>query len=195
MHRRKNNHFAIELYLDVKFIKDGEIYLAINKKAESLLRQFVSALLNAMFNLGATCKDINGTSFTPRLGSSSSITFNLISGEGNTYIVLSSNTADQTLSFDDFKIQYPLSNLTVQSGFPSYTLETGSDYSQVRVKDKWIYIGSNTSITASALYYKNVIATTGSSYQVMLAKDVFDPALDLQQYSVIEWSYIIRVSL
>jgi hypothetical protein len=195
MHCGKNNHFTIELYLDVKFIKDGKIYLAINKKAESLLRQFVSALINAMFNLGATCKDVNNVSFAPRVSASTSGTFALVSGEGNTYIVLSNNTADQTLSFDDYKIQYPLSNLTVQSGFPAYSLETGSDYSQVRVRDKWIYNGSNTSITASALYYRNVIDTSATNRVVMLAKDVFDPALDLQQYSVIDWSYIIRISL
>jgi hypothetical protein len=193
--RRKNNHFAIELYLDVKFIKDGKIYLAINKRAESLLRQFASSLINAMFQTSATCKDATGGSLTPRGSTSSAGTFALSQGEGNTYIVLSNNTADQTLSFDDYRIQYPLSNLTVQSGFPSCTLETGSDYSQVRIKDKWVYTGSNTSITASALYYKNIISTGGGSYQVMLAKDVFNPALDLQQNSLIDWSYIIRVSL
>jgi hypothetical protein len=195
MRRRKNNHFAIELFLDAKFIKNGKIYLAINKKAESLLRQFASALINAMFNLSATCKDINNVSFTPRTSSGSAGTFSLISGENNTYIVLSNNTADQTLSFDDYKIQYPLGNLTVQSGFPSYTLETGSDYSQVKIRDKWIYTGSDTSITASALYYRNVIDTSNVQRQVMLAKDVFDPSLDLQQNSLIDWSYIIRVSL
>jgi hypothetical protein len=195
MHRTKNNHFAIELFLDVKFIKDGKIYLAINKKAESLLKQFASALINAMFGLSATCKDIGNSNITLRQSTSSAGTFNLMSGEGNTYIVLSNNTADQTLSFDDYKIQYPLSNLTVQSGFPSYTLETGSDYSQVKIRDKWVYSGSDTSITASALYYKNVIDTGGANRQVMLAKDVFNPALNLQQNSLIDWSYIIRVSL
>jgi hypothetical protein len=195
MHRRKNNHFAIELFLDVKFIKDGKIYLAINKKAESLLKQFASALINAMFNLGTTCKDIAGTSFTPRASSSSAGTFAFLGGEGYVYIVLSNNTADQTLSFDDFKIQYPLSNLVVQSGFPAYTLETGSDYSQVKIRDRWVYSGDNTSITASALYYRQVYDTAGNAHQVMLAKDVFSPALDLQQNSLIDWSYIIRVSL
>jgi hypothetical protein len=192
---RKNNHFAIELFLDAKFIKNGKIYLAINKKAESLLKQFASALLNTMFNRTATCKDVNGTSFTPRTSSVSGGTFNFTTGEGATYIVLSNNTADQTLSFDDYRIQYPLSNLTVQSGFPSYTLETGSDYSQVRIQDRWVYSGSDTSITASALYYKYVIDGGGTSRQVMFAKDVFDPSLELKQDSQIDWSYIIRVSL
>jgi hypothetical protein len=195
MRRRKNNHFAIELFLDVKFIKGSKVYLAINKKAESLLKQFASALINAMFGTSATCKDVNNTNLTPRQSTSSAGTFALVQGEGNTYIVLSNNTADQTLSFNDYGIQYPLSNLITQSGFPAYTLETGSDYSQVRIRDKWVYTGSNTSITASALYYKNVISTGGASYQVMLAKDVFNPALDLQQNSLIDWSYIIRVSL
>jgi hypothetical protein len=195
MRRRKNNHFAIELFLDVKFIKDGKIYLAINKKAESLLKQFASALINAMFSLGATCKDVNNTSFTPRTSTASAGTFHFYIGEGSTYIVLSNNTADQTLSFDDYKIQYPLGNLTTHSGFPQYGLETGSDYSQARISDRWTYTGSDTSITASALYYKNVIDTSGSYHPVMLAKDVFNPALNLQQNSLIDWSYIIRVSL
>ena len=195
MYHRKNNHFAIELFLDVKFIKDGKIYLAINKKAESLLRQFASSLINALFNLGATCKDINNTSFTPRQSTSNAGTFALAGGETQTYIVLSNNTADQTLSFDDYKIQYPLGNLVVQSGFPVYTLETGSDYSQVRIRDKWVYSGSDTSITASALYYKNIYDTSNSLHQVMFAKDVFNPALNLQQNSLIDWSYIIRISL
>jgi len=191
----KDNHFAIELYLDVKLIKDSKIYLAINKKAESLLKQFASALFNAVFNTNSTCKDTSGTSFTPRQSSSGALTFNFIGGEGHTFIVLSNNTADQTLTFEDFKIQYPLGNLTVQSGFPSYTLETGSDYLQVRIRDKWTYTGSNTSITASALYYKYVYDTGNNSRQVMLAKDVFNPALDLQQNSLIDWSYIIKISL
>jgi len=195
MRRRKNNHFAIELFLDVKFIKDGKVYLAINKKAESLLRQFAAALINAMFGLGAPCKNVNNVSFTPRTSTSSSGTFAFTSGPGNTYIVLSANTADQTLSFDDYKIQYSLGNLTRLSGHPQYILGTGSDYLQVRVKDKWTYTGSDTSITASALYYKLVYDTSDSSHQVMLAKDVFNPALSLQQNSLIDWSYIIRVSL
>jgi hypothetical protein len=193
--RRRNNHFTIELFLDVKFIKGSKVYLAINKRAESLLKQFASALINAMFGTSATCKDTGGSNITPRQSTSSAGTFALSSGEGNTYIVLSNNTADQTLSFDDYRIQYPLGNLTIQVGFPSYTLESGSDYMQVRIRDKWVYTGSNTSITASALYYKSVISTDGGSYKVMLAKDVFNPALDLQQNSLIDWSYIIRISL
>jgi len=187
----KDNHFAIELYLDVKFIKDSKIYLAINKKAESLLKHFFVPLTQAIFGITSTCKDITGASFNP----SSSNTFVISTGEGNTYIVLSNNTADQTLSFDDYKIQYPLGNLTVQPGFPRYTLEGGVNDMQVRIRDKWVYSGSDTSITASALYYKTVYDVNGYAHQVMFAKDVFNPALELRQNSLIDWSYIIKISL
>jgi len=191
----KNNCFAIGLYLDVKFIKDEKIYFSINKKAESLLRQFASALFSAVFDANTTCKDVAGATFTPRKSSSNTLTFMFASGYGNTYIVLSTDTSDQSLTFDDYKLNSFASGLSLLSGYPVYTLETGSDYSQFRIQQKWTYSGLDTFITASALYYHKVYDTSGNAHQVMIAKDVFNPALQLKQNSLIDWSYIIRISL
>jgi hypothetical protein len=195
MHSQLHDNNTIDLFLDVKLIKNNDVYFSLNRKAESFLYTFGAVLFNSMFNKTLLCKDIGGSYFTPRSATSGSIPFMFGSGENNTYIVLSSSTSDQTLNFGDYKITVPLGNLTCVPGNPQYNIESGSDYLNLKIIDKWIYAGSNTVITASALYYKTVYDTSGNGHQVMLAKDVFDPAIDLQNNSLIEWSYIIKISL
>jgi hypothetical protein len=182
---------TIDLFLNVKLIKDDEVYYNLNRRSESFLYNFGAALFNVMFNRNLTCKDITGASFTPR----ASTAFVFYAGDGNTYIVLSNSSTDQTLSFSDYKINSPLTNLTVVSGYPQYTIDNQSNYISLIVSEKWTYTGSDTSITASALYYYAVFDTSNNGRRVMLAKDVFNPAITLQGNSLIEWSYIIKISL
>jgi hypothetical protein len=186
---------TIDLFLDVKLIKDDKIYYNLSRRSESFLYNFGAVLFNAMFMKNLTCKDITGTTFTPRVSSSTGNSFQFLSGENNTYIVLSNSSTDQILAFDDYKINTPLPNRTVVSGYPQYNIETGTNYVSLKIIDKWTYTGENTVITASALYYKQVVDTAGTGRQVMLAKDVFDPAITLETNSLIEWSYTIRISL
>jgi hypothetical protein len=190
-----HNNKTIDLILDVKLIKNGKIYFSLNRIAESFLYNFGVVLFNSMFNKNLTCKDITGATFTPRSAYTGITPFIFRANEGNTYIVLSNSSTDQVLSFNDFKINTPLTNITVVSGYPQYNIDSGSNHLSLKIVDKWTYTGSDTSITASALYYKGVYDTSGNERQVMLAKDVFDPAIDLQNNSLIEWSYIIKISL
>jgi hypothetical protein len=190
-----HNNKTIDLILDVKLIKNGKIYFSLNRIAESFLYNFGVVLFNSMFYRNLTCKDITGSTFTPRSANTGNIPFIFRYNEGNTYIVLSNSSTDQVLSFNDFKINIPLTNITVVSGYPQYNIDSGSNYLSLKIVDKWTYTGSDTSITASALYYKGVYDTSGTERQVMLAKDVFDPSIDLQNNSLIEWSYIIKISL
>ena len=185
---------TIDLFLNVKLIKDDEVYFSLNRRSESFLYNFGAVLFNAMFYKNLSCKDITGATFTPRQ-SSSYIPFQISGGEGNTYIVLSNSTTDQALTFTDYKINTPLTNLTVVSGYPQYNIDSQSNYISLVIVDKWTYTGSDTSITASALYYSYVYDTSGNAKRVMLAKDVFNPAITLQANSLIEWSYIIKISL
>jgi hypothetical protein len=192
---RIHDNKTIDLFLDVKLIKKGLIYFSLNRKSESFLYNFAAVLFNAMFAKNLVCKDVTGVSFTPRSANSGYVPFALIGNEGNTYIVLSNSTVDQSLAFDDYKINNPLGNLTVVSGYPKYDIEVGTNFVALKIIDKWTYTGTNTSITASALYYTIVYDTAGNSRKVMLAKDVFDPAINLEANSLIEWSYIIKIAL
>jgi hypothetical protein len=185
----------IDLFLDVKLIKDNKVYFNLNRRAESFLYNFAAILFNAMFKKGLACKDIAGNAFTPRSSYSGYISFEFQPGEGNTYIVLSNSTTDQTLTFNDYKINTLLSNLSIVTGYPVYLVETGESYVNLKITDKWTYTGSDTEITASALYYSYVYDISNNGRKVMLAKDVFDPAIVLQANSLIEWSYIIKISL
>jgi len=186
---------TIDLFLNVKLIKDDKVYFSLNRRSESFLYNFGAVLFNAMFNKSLSCKDITGTSFTPRVSTSSSGSFQPYGGEGNLYIVLSNSTTDQTLTFTDYKINTPLSNLTVVSGYPQYNIDSQSNYISLIIVDKWTYTGSDTTITASALYYSYVYDTSGNAKRVMFAKDVFNPGITLQANSLIEWDYIIKISL
>ena len=195
MFSQLHDNKTIDLFLNVKLIKDDKVYFSLNRRSESFLYNFGAVLFNAMFNKALTCKDITGASFTPRSANSQSVPFYFYSNEGNTYIVLSNSTTDQTLTFTDYKINTPLSNLTVVSGYPQYNIDSQSNYISLIIVDKWTYTGSNTTITASALYYNAIYDTSGNPKRVMLAKDVFDPAISLQSNSLIEWRYIIKISL
>jgi hypothetical protein len=186
---------TIDLFIDVKLIKNGDVYFSLNRRSESFLYNFGAVLFNAMYGKNLTCKDITGTTFTPRPSTVNNSPFAFQQGEGNTYIVLSSSTADQTLNFADYKINNPLSNLTVVSGYPQYNVNSQSNYISLTIADKWTYTGADTEITASALYFSYIYDTSGNSRRVMLAKDVFDPAITLQANSLIEWNYIIKISL
>jgi len=195
MFSKLHDNKTIDLFLNVKLIKDDEVYFSLNRRSESFLYNFGAILFNAMFNKALTCKDITGASFTPRSANSNSIPFYFYPNEGNTYIVLSNSSTDQTLTFTDYKINTPLTNLTVVSGYPQYNIDSQSNYISLIIADKWTYTGSDTAITASALYYYAIIDTSGSPKKVMLAKDVFNPAITLQANSLIEFDYIIKISL
>jgi hypothetical protein len=185
------NNKTIDLFLNVKLIKNDDVYFSLNRRSESFLYNFGAALFNNVFNKTLTCKDITGTTFTPRNSSA----FGFVPGDGNTSIVLSNASADQTLSFSDYKINTPLTNLTVVSGYPQYNIDNQSNYISLIVSEKWTYTGSDTSITASALYYSSIIDTSNASRRVMIAKDVFNPAITLQNNSLVEFDYIIKISL
>jgi len=186
---------TIDLFLEAKLIKEDKVYFSLKQRSKSFLYNFAAVLFNSMFAKNLTCKDVAGATFTPRISSSGYHPFVFVAGENNTYIVLSNSTNDQTLNFNDYRINTPLANLTVVSGYPKYEIETGTNYINLKITDKWTYTGSDTIITASALYYRAVVDTAGTSRQVMFAKDVFDPAIELQGNSLIEWSYIIKISL
>lgn len=192
---RLQHNETIGLYIDVKLTKNDKVYFSLNRKAKSFLVNFAAVLFNSMFNRNLTCRDVNGNIFTPRVTTSSFGTFNLVFGEERTYIVLSNSTNDQTLTFNDFKINTPLQNLTVQSGYPRIVIDLGATYAILKIVSKWAYTGPDTFITASALYYTNIYDTAGNIRQVMLAKDVFDPGISLETNSMIDWSYIIKISL
>lgn len=186
---------TIDLFLNVKLIKDDDVYFSLNRRSESFLYNFGAVLFNAMFNRNLSCKDITGATFTPLQHYTAKVAFNLVGGEGNTYIVLSDSTTDQVLTFTDYKINTSLTNLTVVSGYPQYNVDSQSNYISLVIVDKWTYTGSDTTITASALYYRDVFDTSGNARRVMLAKDVFNPGITLQNNSLIEFSYIIKISL
>jgi hypothetical protein len=186
---------TIDLFIDIKLLKDDNIYFSLYRKAESFLLNFAAVLFNSMFATNLTCKDVSGNNITPRPSVYNQIPFEFRMGEGNTYIVISNSTTDQTLNWTDHKLNVVISSRTLMSGFPQYRVENGTNYVSYKVIDKWAYTGSDTIITASALYYYGVIDTTQNYRQVMIAKDVFDPAIELQSNSLIEWSYIIKISL
>jgi len=186
---------TIDLFLDIKLSKNGKIYYSLNRRSNSFLYNFGAVLFNAMFGKNLTCKDITGANITTRNSSSSTGSFVFQPGEGYTYIVLSASTADQTLSFTDYKINTPLTSLTVVSGYPQYQIDSQTTYISLAIVDKWTYTGADTNITASALYYSYVYDASGNARRVMLAKDVFNPGIELQTNSLIEWSYIIKISL
>jgi hypothetical protein len=186
---------TIDLFIDVKLLKDNNIYFSLYRKSESFLLNFAAVLFNSMFATNLTCKDVSGNNITPRPSTYSQGSFEFRRGEGNTYIVISNSTTDQTLTLTDHKLNAVIPNRTVVSGFPQYVVESGTNHVSYKVTEKWAYVGSDTIITASALYYSGVIDTTLNYRQVMLAKDVFNPEIELQSNSLIEWSYIIKISL
>ncbi len=176
------------LYEYKLFNEDGNLVCHKISKANSLLHNFAIAFFAAfMWYTGTQFKDVNGSLYYPK----SRDCFNFYSAR----VVFSNNTADATLNFYDYKLNTVITTVTQITGYPQKAYEAGSDYAQLKFIDKYYNAGSDTNIVASALYYNYIVDSSSSNKTVMLAKDVFDPALNFPAGYIIEFSYIFRIQL
>jgi len=180
------------LYEYKLFDKNENLVCHKVSKANSLLQNFAVAFFAAfMWYTSTQFRDVNGTLYYPR----SRDCFYLNITAGNTRIVFSNNTADATLNFYDYKLNTIITTVSQIAGYPQRVYEAGDVWAQLKFVDKYQNTGSDTNIVASALYYYNIVDTSGTNRTVMLAKDVFDPALNFPSGYIIEFSYIFRIQL
>jgi len=161
-------------------------------KANSLLHNFAVAFFAAfMWYTGVQFRDVNGTLYYPRARDC----FNLNITAGTTRIVFSNNTADATLNFYDYKLNTIITTVSQVAGYPQRVYEASDVWAQLKFVDKYQNTGSDTNIVASALYYYYIVDSSATNKTVMLAKDVFNPALNFPAGYIIEFSYIFRIQL
>jgi len=192
-----HNLSTVNLFYEYKIINKNGI-VKENKKdiSRSFLSNFAKCLFGALFKeYFSDVIDVNGNTFTLRINTTNSWTFDAIKSAGNIDIYFSASADDGTLSFNDYKLNNILGDLTRIVGYPQYVKETGSDFFQYRITEKYLYAGTDTNIYASALYYRSVIDTGGGQRQVMFIKDIYNPAIVLPSNHIIEFSYIIRIQL
>lgn len=192
-----HNLSTVNLFYEYKIISKNGI-VKENKKdiSRSFLSNFAKCLFAALFKeIFNDVTDVNGNTFRPRINTTSSGTFDANKSAGNIDIYFSASADDGTLSFNDYKLNNILGNLTRVVGYPQYVKETGSDFLQYRITEKYLHTGTDINIYSSALYYKNVIDSEGRPRQVMFIKDIYNPPIFLPSNHIIEFSYIIRIQL
>lgn len=189
--RKQNNDRAlgkdnktIALYYRIKLTKDEKVYLDKEDISKSFTRQFASIILS-VFGMSSVCRRFDGTSFNfPAL--SATLATSVYALRDYT-ILFSDNENDKYLTFDDFRISQA-SNITRVSGYPQVTNTFYADRCEINVSDAYMYHGNDTKLYSIGL---RVTVSWGavSNAQLLITKDVFEPALDLMNNSRVDLSY------
>ncbi len=180
------------LYEYKLFDKNENLVCHKISKANSLLYNFAVAFFAAFMSYtGVQFKDINGTLCVPRARD----LFYFNSTSGYTRVVFSNDTTDATLNFYDYKLNTVITTVSQIAGYPQVVYGAGDTWAQLKFVDRYQNTGSDVNIVASALYYCYLLDSLYNSKTVMLAKDVFDPALSFPSGYIIEFSYVFRIQL
>lgn len=171
-------------------IVSGKKKIEIEDRSNSFLRQF-GAIIGSLFGHSSTVRNTLGQSvIIPGLSTSVDSSCRAFTSLA---ILASNNPNDRFLTFEDFNISMVSPTTRVQ-GFPTNTITYFADRMEITIQDAYLYSGADSVLYAIGLRC-NIYWVGSDRGAHLIAKDIFDPPLELPSNSRIDLSYKIVVSV